>query len=267
MHGHVVRLTMCNSCHGMPAAASGKRLAQQLRMSIHPCLQATISALKSKLAFHCGSSPSAMQLQLKDPQGAPVCTMSDDSKKLGFYSPQNGFILHIHDVDPTSASADGWLEDTSKVEKYVMSDAEYSKRDNTYRKYKEAKLAADPTWTIEREMAEKRGVPYVPPANKDKETDPEHQADAAARIQAGCRCKVSPGDKRGEVKFVGKVDGLPLGWWVGVHYDEPVGKNDGCVKGQRLFECPMSYGAFVRPDKVETGDFPELDMLASDDEL
>jgi tubulin-specific chaperone B len=230
-------------------------------------VQSTVNALKSKLAFHCGTTPSAMQLQLRDPKGSPIADLTDDLKKFGFYSPENGFILHIRDLDPSSASAGGWLEDTSKVEKYVMSDAEYSKRENTYRKYKEEKLAADPTWTIEREMAEKRGVPYVPPAAKEKVDDPDFQADEASRIEVGCRCQVSPGEKRGEVKFVGKIAGLPLGWWVGVQFDEPVGKNDGSVKGVRIFDCPMSYGTFVRPDNVEVGDFPELDVLGSDDEI
>ena len=29
------------------------------------------------------------------------------------------------------------------------------------------------------------------------------------------------------MKFVGKVDTLAAGYWVGVQYDEPVGKHDG----------------------------------------
>lgn len=231
-------------------------------------VQATVSAVKSKLAFHCGTTPSAMVLQIRDPKGTPLARLDDDAKKLGFYSPENGFVLHITDLDPTSASAGGWLEDTSKVEKYVMSDAEYAKRDNTYRKYKEGKIAADPTWTIEREMAERRGVEHAPPAAaRERVTDAEHLAAEAASIHVGDRCRVSPGDKRGEVKFVGKIEGLPLGFWVGVHLDEPAGKNDGSAKGQRLFECPMMHGSFARPDKVEVGDFPEIDVLASDDEF
>lgn len=45
----------------------------------------------------------------------------------------NRYIIHIIDLDPQSASAGGWLEDTSLVQKYVMSDDEYNKRENTYR--------------------------------------------------------------------------------------------------------------------------------------
>ncbi len=37
-------------------------------------------------------------------------------------------------------SVQGWLEDVSKVEKYVMSDADYDAREDTYRKFKEERL-------------------------------------------------------------------------------------------------------------------------------
>ena len=47
-----------------------------------------------------------------------------------------------------------------------------------------------------------------------------------------------------------RVVGVPAGRWVGVVYDEPVGKNDGTVKGVRLFKCKKNHGHLVRPDKV-----------------
>jgi len=70
-------------------------------------------------------------------------------------------------------------------------------------------------------------------------------------------------------RYVGTVEGLPAGWWIGVHFDEPVGKNDGSVRGKRYFECPASHGGLVRPDRVRVGDFPEIDAFAfsSDDEI
>lgn len=236
----------------------------ELRFDMHM----TVEALKVKLSFHCGTSPSAMMLQLLDGSGNMVAELFEDHRKLGYYSPYDGYTIHVVDTDPNSASANGWLEDTSLVEKYKMSDDAYNKLENTYRRWKDTKLKEDPTWTLEKEMAKKRGVEYNPPA--PKVSDPDFMKEEASSLSAGQRCSVDPGDRRGEVKFVGRVEGLPLGYWVGVHYDEPLGKNDGSVKGKKVFECPPGYGAFVRPDKVKAGDYPpidDLDELASDDEI
>ena len=37
-----------------------------------------------------------------------------------------------------------------------MSDEDYNKRENTYRQWKKEQLAKDPTWCLEKAMAEKR---------------------------------------------------------------------------------------------------------------
>jgi len=87
-----------------------------------------------------------------------------------------------------------------------------------------------------------------------KVEDENYMEQEAASIKVGDRCQVA-GGRRGDVAFVGRVPELPLGFWVGVKYDEPVGKNDGSVKGVRYFECPDKYGGFVRPDLCEVGDF------------
>lgn len=54
--------------------------------------------------------------------------------------------------------------------------------------------------------------------------------------------------------------------WIGVQLDEPVGKHDGIVKGVRYFQANHHAGIFARPSSVKTGDFPEVDPFASDNE-
>ena len=44
--------------------------------------------------------------------------------------------------------------------------------------------------------------------------------------------KVKSGSKVGTVMYVGEVD-FQRGTWVGIEWDDPVGKHDGAVKGKR----------------------------------
>ena len=57
---------------------------------------------------------------------------------------------------------------------------------------------------------------------------------------------------------------LGPGYFVGVKLDEPLGNSNGTVKGVKYFQAEDKYGSFVRPNVIEIGDFPVLDL---DDEL
>ncbi|KAJ4848041.1 hypothetical protein Tsubulata_046184 [Turnera subulata] len=220
-----------------------KSFSPEIRFS----LQSTVEAVKDKLWRKCGTSVNSMRLELYDDGGgAKVSDLTDDSRPLGFYSPLDGFRLHVIDTDPASVTSGGWLEDTSLVEKYTISDEAYQKRDGTFRKFKERISAQNPS-------------AFAPKITED------YMEDLCANIKVGDRCEVEPGEKRGVVKYVGRAESLAPGFWVGVQYDEPLGKHDGLVKGTRYFECPPLHGGMVRPDKVKVGDYPERDPFEDEE--
>jgi len=233
----------------------------QQRLSLH----LTVLEIKEKLYHHCGTSPCYMELHLKASSvglATTVAIMSDDSKKLGFYSPQNGMTIHIVDKDPNSLAKSGWLENINLVKKYEISEEDYDKREKTVRNYKREQLKKDPNWKPKCRM----DVP-------GKENAPAPGAESVEGMEIGNRCEVNPGQRRGEIMYIGesKGAGLGKGHWVGVKFDEPLGQHNGFIMGTKYFECADKHGAMVRGKNCTIGDFPELDPFAdlsdSDDEL
>ncbi|XP_057999949.1 tubulin-folding cofactor B isoform X2 [Hevea brasiliensis] len=178
--------------------------------SVRFSLQSTVESVKEKLWRKCGTSVNSMSLELYDDTNSKISDLTDNSRPLGFYSPLDGFRLHVIDLDPSSVTSGGWLEDTSLVEKYTISEEDYDKRSGTFRKFKEKLVSQNPS------------------AFEPKITD-NYVEDLCAHIKVGDRCEVEPGEKRGVVKFVGRAESLAPGFWVGVQYDEPLGKHDGML--------------------------------------
>ena len=58
------------------------------------------------------------------------------------------------------------------------------------------------------------------------------------------------GTKLGILRFLGPVD-FAQGLWAGVELEQPIGKNDGAVKGKRYFTCKPNYGLFAAASKVQ----------------
>jgi len=160
----------------------------------------------------------------------------------------DGYCLHV--IDDNLQSKFGEFEDVSKVEKYVISDADYDKREDSFRKFRQRQLASNPNWKS-----------YVGQVDKD------HMKAESEAFTIGARCEVKIGGMRGEVMYIGKVAGLERGYWIGVKLDEPTGDNDGTVKGKKIFDCSNKFGKFVRPIDVNQGDYPEIDEFDMDDDM
>lgn len=137
------------------------------------------------------------------------------------------------------------------MEKFELSQGEYAKRQETLLAFKKQNKLG--------RFAENR--------ISEEQKDQALQAEAAKTIKPGDRCQVEADGmlKRGTVMFVGETKIKP-GVMVGVEYDEPLGKHDGSVQGTRYFECRPKHGAFLRPLKVNVGDFPEVDLDDLDEE-
>ncbi|XP_040832322.1 tubulin-folding cofactor B [Ochotona curzoniae] len=205
----------------------------------------TIAELKCKLQLVVGSPASCMELELYGGDDKLYGKLDREDALLGSYPVDDGCRIHV--IDHSGARL-GEYEDVSKVEKYQMSQEAYDQRQNSVRSFmKRSKLGR-----YNEELAQQKADAAQQLAQQKEQVD---------AITVGSRCEVratGQAPRRGTVMYVGLTDFKP-GYWVGVRYDEPLGKHDGSVNGKRYFECQDKYGAFVKPSVVTVGDFPEED--------
>ncbi len=239
-----------------------------IRLDLHM----TIERVKERLKLHIGTPVDYQRLILKD-NGRVICEMTDNQRMLGFYSVVPGNEIHVIDTDPYSLSRGGGLTDVSLVEKYVMSDEAYDSRKGTMRDYIREQRKKDPNFKLKPKGMTTMGV-GVPTEDqqakidsfKMNESEEVPGKESVEGIEVGMRCEVQPGGRRGQVMWVGENAALKPGYWVGVKLDEPLGMNNGTVKGIQLFECGENYGSMVRGKNCTVGDFPDLFSLEDEDE-
>lgn len=185
-----------------------------------------------------------MVLEVYNQDKELVCTITNDNALLGSFPIDDGMRLHVCD----NQLKKGEYDDISKVTKFELSKEEYSKRTDSVKAF------------IERNKLGKYNKEEVEKKNEEQKLKENEEERMALALEVGKRCEVSitgQPKRRGVIQFVGKVH-FQSGWWIGVHYDEPMGKNDGSVEGKRYFTCPPKFGAFLKPTNVVMGDFPEF---------
>jgi len=207
----------------------------------------TIESLAQKLELVCGISADSMKLTL-DVDGKIVKAFNNQSdllEKLSSFLPSSWNKLTLDVQDPTGQLNE--LNDETSVEKFELTDEEYAKRNDTVRAFKMQHKVGR---FDDKRMAEK--------AELERQRE-EVEKQKAETINVGDRCEIrtkGQPTRRGLVKYVGETKFKP-GYWIGVQLDEPLGKNDGSVAGERYFECPAKYGSFVKPTDMDVGDYPE----------
>ncbi|ROT40285.1 cell polarity protein alp11 [Sodiomyces alkalinus F11] len=217
----------------------------------------TIATLRSKLEHITGVPPSAQKLSLKTAGGnVPIQAANEDATYLTNFPLAPYAELHVVDTRPPAARVN--FNDATGVEKFVLPEEEYEKKTDSVLAWKKAQKLG-------------RFDPSAPSHEEAKIA--AHEQDIQRRgIEVGKRCRVGGEDtRRGVIRYVGEVKEIPngLGPWVGVHLDEPVGKNDGSVGGTRYWgeESQLKHGVFVRPERVEVGDWPVLNDLEDLEEI
>lgn len=155
-----------------------------------------------------GGDSNTMQLEIYSKENAHICKLDNNEALLGSYPINDGMRLHVIDKFVMKNEME-----FANVPKFELSNEEYSSKKDTVRAYL---------------MRNKQGH-YSEDIIKKKEKQEEMEKQLAGKITVGSRCRVTVQNaptRLGTVMYVGLVEGLN-GHWVGVKYDEPLGKNDG----------------------------------------
>jgi tubulin-folding cofactor B len=205
----------------------------------------SIENLKGKLEPITGISSGSMKLEVYDAKNNFLWVLDESQRSLDSCGVCDLFRIHVINTNPYRIRNE--YTDTSLVEKFEITDAEYDKRQDSVRNFKK--------------------VNKLGRFSEKNESQDDLFKDEANDIKIGSRfCILDDKEKRGEVKFVGKTN-FKSGYWVGVEYDEPIGKHDGKVDDVIYFICKPKHGAFLRPDRIMIGDFPEIGLESDLEEM
>ncbi|GAA5928623.1 tubulin-folding cofactor B [Sporobolomyces koalae] len=229
----------------------------------------TIAQLKSKLEPVTGIPFDAQQLSLRRTSdgvghsgtsngaaaGEVLAALDDDQRTLESYGVREWMTVRVESSDPHARGLAGQYTDDSRVEKFELTQQEYEARNDTVLAYK---------------MRHQLGR-FAPTASSSAASAQSLDSEIPSDLVVGARCEVAMSaelSRRGTVRFVGPTEfgARDSSVWIGVEFDEPVGKGNGTVDGKVYFETLPQRASFVRPDKVRVGYFPEIDPFADDDD-
>lgn len=218
--------------------------------------------LKQRLETITGISPADQTLLHYSNSSSDEAKVISDAKN---YSPESDRAKTVADLQlapfsrlhviDNSGKTDMDIEEDDENAGFVLTEEEYGKRTDSVLH-----------WKKQNQLGR-----FNPDLQLQKEAERAKNEALVAAMKVGDRCRVISiqGERRGTVRFIGKLQVLDEGEnvWVGVEFDEPVGKNNGSIGNTQVFECAAKHGSFLKPKQVEVGDFPPIDPFASDDEL
>ncbi|KAI1007498.1 hypothetical protein K3495_g722 [Podosphaera aphanis] len=215
----------------------------------------TIGQLKAKLEPITGIPPLSQKLTLKvgGQQSVDLAAVDEENMRLESFTLVPYAEIHVTDLRPVGMRPN--FTDASQVAKFELPTEEYEKKSDSVLAWKKANKLG-------------RFDPSAPSIKLAKAQALETEI-INRRIEVGQRCRVGGEDtERGVVMYIGEVKEIPGGdgKWIGVQLDEPLGKNDGSLAGKRYWgkEGDPKSGVFVRPQRIEIGDFPPINDFDDD---
>ncbi|MCJ1367540.1 hypothetical protein MMC16_006674 [Acarospora aff. strigata] len=239
----------------------------------------TVAQLKTKLEPVTGIPPSAQKLVLKlpDQNGVVLEAEDEESVRLGRWPLQPYAEIIVTDTRPPAARLH--LPDPTSVPKYTMPASEYATRSDSVLAWKKANKLG-------------RFDPHAADAEAVKKEAAEREI-AERGIAPGKRCRLissttdTDSTRRGTILYIGPLPSISHAQtfppsdtpktdnstptstqsqlpWIGISLDEPLGRNDGTLNGTKYFDSKPKHGIFVRPERVDVGDWPVLDEFADD---
>ncbi|TQS37738.1 hypothetical protein Golomagni_01777 [Golovinomyces magnicellulatus] len=212
----------------------------------------TISQLKGKLETVTGI-PTVSQkliLEIGGQSSITITSEDEDNTRLDEFPLQRYCNINVKDLRPAAMRPN--YTDLSKVPKFEITSDQYEQKTDSVLAWKKANKLGR----------------FNPSATQiqDKALQALEKEIQERGIKVGSRCRIDGEDmKRGVIMYIGEVEEIPdsTGKWIGIKLDEPIGKNDGSLDRKRYWgkEGDSKSGIFVRPQRVEVGDFSVLDDL------
>jgi tubulin-folding cofactor B len=210
-------------------------------------LSDSITSIKERMYRVTGWSPASISLSLYRGNAllASIGEVNETSNTLGLYLPQpydtlsvtcndpsmvNTFDSNAHSM-PINSSGSQMLG----VKKYEISDEAYSKLPNNAAKWK-ANLLTQKIFSPDRPIQ----------VESDSRHNYRFNIDDRVMVVSKNDPENSP---KATVKYVGPVH-FASGEWVGISYDDPLGKHQGTIDQTRYFHTEQNHGSFVKPSNL-----------------
>ncbi len=142
----------------------------------------------------------------------------------------------------------GTMEFDENVKKYEMSQELYAQREGTVQSFLKANKFG----------------------KYSENTDPivNESISDYSEYKVGSRCyaTIKSISKYGQIMYIGPFDLKPGQIFIGVAYDDPIGKHNGTIRDKVYFKCKKNHGALLRPHLVILH-MPDGSSIPTADEL